>query len=205
MSVQTLYCNGVPCYVVTDSTFTLPSIKSSEPLTVLFNGSGTSSCVITPAQGETIDGLSSVTIYDGCAISCHPNETDWIYMTTNFSPIVPSILSVGAMGYSEQSGGSVTQTTSVTTAVTLNKITGKITMFAHDYSNNDIQTFTLNNSFIEEDDIIAVSMRSGSNKLNVQVDAVANGSCEISVGDIHNQSTGSISVVLNFAVIKGNS
>jgi hypothetical protein len=205
MPVQTLYCNGVPCYVVTDSTFTLPSIRNAEPLTILFNGNGSASCTITPAQGETIDGLSSITIYDGCAISCHPNISNWIYMTTNFAPIVPSILSVGAMGYSQQSGGSVTQLTSITTAVTLNKLTGKITLFAHDYSNNDIQTFTLNNSFIEEDDIITVSMRSGSTKLNVQVDAVADGSCEISVGDIHNQSTGSISVILNFAIIKGNS
>lgn len=205
MPVQTLYTNGVPCYVVTDSTFNLPPIHNSEPITILFNGSGTSTCTITPAQGETIDGLSSITIYDGCAISCHPNISNWIYMTTNFAPIVPSILSVGAMGYSQQSGGSVTQTTSVTTEVTLNKLTGKITMFPHDFSNNDIQSFQFNNSFIEENDIIVLNIRSGSTKLNSQIDEVNNGSCNISVADLSNQSTGTITVILNFAIIKGDS
>ena len=102
-------------------------------------------------------------------------------------------------------GGSVTQTTSVNSTVTLNKPCGKITMFAHDFGNNDVQSFQFNNSFIKEDDVIVTNIRSGSNKLNSQVDEVQNGNCNITIADLHNQATGVINVVINFAVIKGDS
>ena len=42
-------------------------------------------------------------------------------------------------------------------------------------------------------------------KLNSQIDEVENGSCNITIADLHNQSTGVITVVVNYAVIKGDS
>lgn len=193
MSKETLYTDGVPCVLLTDETsFILPSATNSEPILIRNTSEGV--CTISTYGSETINGDSTIKLRSEVCILFHPDGSNWKYYNHN----IPNVI-----GFSSGVGGTVTQGTSITTAVTLNKITGKITLFAHDYSNNDIQSFTFNNSFIEEDDIIAVSMRSGNTKLNVQVDAVANGSCEISVGDIHNQSTGSINVVLNFAVIKG--
>jgi len=193
MSKESIYVDGVPCVLLTsETTFTLPSATNSEPIMVRNTSEGV--CTVSTYGSETINGNSTVPLRSEVCILFHPDGSNWKYFSHN----IPNVI-----GFSDGVGGSVTQTTSVTTAVTLNKITGKITMFAHDYSNNDIQSFQFNNSFIEEDDIIAVSIRSGSNKLNAQVDEVNNGSCNISVGDIHNQSTGSISVVLNFAVIKG--
>tara|TARA_A100000171_G_C2054460_1_gene106804 strand:- start:51 stop:647 length:597 start_codon:yes stop_codon:yes gene_type:complete len=195
MSVRLSTSNGIFTYVIDgESTFTMPSAINGEP--IMLRNSSNTICTVSPLSGQTINGGSSLTLNHEVCCYLEPIDGNWEYIHHN----TPSLIGFPS---GKGVGGSVTQITSVTTAVTLNKMTGKITMFAHDYSNNDIQTFTLNNSLIEEDDIIAVSMRSGSNKLNVQVDAVADGSCEISVGDIHNQSTGSISVVLNFAVIKG--
>ena len=197
MSKQSIYSLGIKTILLTDETsYTLGACAASEPIMLRNLSSG--ECTVSPISGETINGDSSIVLRHEACCYLHPstNGTDWKYIHHNS----PSFIGLPS---GKGVGGSVTQLTSINTAVTLNKQTGKITLFAHDYSNNDIQSFTLNNSFIEENDIIAVSMRSGSTKLNVQVDAVSNGSCEISVGDIHNQSTGSINVILNFAVIKG--
>ena len=197
MSKQSIYSLGINTVLLTDETsYTLGACVTSEPIMLRNLSSG--ECTVSPISGETINGDSSIVLRHEACCYLHPspNGTDWKYIHHNSPSFIGFPSGKGV-------GGSVTQSTSITTDVTLNKQTGKITLFSHDYSNNDIQTFVFNNSFIEPDDIIAVSMRSGSSKLNVQVDAVNNGSCTISVGDIHNQSTGSISVVLNFAVIKG--
>lgn len=114
-------------------------------------------------------------------------------------------LTTDKIGFTVGSGGSVTQTGTINSAVTLNKPCGKITLVSHDFSNNDIQEFTLNNSYIELNDVVIISFRDGNAKLYTQVVITENGSCNITVGDAHNQSTGSMSVVINFAIIKGDS
>ena len=64
-------------------------------------------------------------------------------------------------------------------------------------------SFTLNNSVIAAADVVMICIGSGATAgaYNVQCDAVAAGSCRISVG---NMSAGPLgeAIVLNFAVIK---
>ncbi|MDB9879710.1 hypothetical protein OAC87_04015 [Pseudomonadales bacterium] len=109
----------------------------------------------------------------------------------------------GKFGYST-GGGTVTQTTNKTTAVTLNAKSGQITMNNASMSNNTTAGFTLTNSFVAATDVVIVNIASGATADGyiLTVDAVAAGSCRISVR--HN-SGGALSeaLVLNFVVIKG--
>jgi hypothetical protein len=109
----------------------------------------------------------------------------------------------GKFGYST-GGGTVTQTTNKTTAVTLNAKSGQITMNNASMSSNTTAGFTLTNSFVAATDVVIVNIASGATADGyiLTVDAVAAGSCRISVR--HN-SGGALSeaLVLNFVVIKG--
>ncbi len=100
-------------------------------------------------------------------------------------------------------GGTVTQATSKTTSVTLNKQYGQITMNGAALAAAAEVAFNLTNSFISSTDVVLVTIQSvgTAGAYFVTVGAVANGSCSITVGNV---SAGSLSqaIVLNFAVIK---
>lgn len=102
------------------------------------------------------------------------------------------------------SGGTIAQLTSKVTGVTLDKISGRITTFNDALAAATAASFTLTNSKIAVTDIIQTSIVSGATAgaYDVTVDAVAAGSCRIS---IYNRSVTPLSeaIVLNFAVIKG--
>lgn len=108
-------------------------------------------------------------------------------------------------GYATGTGGTVAQATSKSTAVTLNKLSGQITMNAEQLNRNTGVSFTLTNSFIAATDVVVVCIASGAtaDTYTATVDAIAAGSCSI---HLHNHSTGtdlSEAVVINFVVIKG--
>ena len=117
-------------------------------------------------------------------------------------PAGPSV-GTNAFGYAAGAGGSVTQLTSKSTGVTLNKLSGKITMHGAALAAAAEVAFTLTNSFIEATDVVVVNIQSvgTAGAYFVCVGAVSAGSCSITLG---NCSAGSLSqaVVLNFAVIK---
>jgi len=119
-------------------------------------------------------------------------------------------LSSGKMGYPAGTGGTVTQATSRTTGITLNKITGEIVLFAAGIAGHDADEFVLTNSTIEADDVIMLciknggSLAAGTRKYYVtQVNTVAAGSCTISVGNLDNGAITSESPILQFVVLKG--
>lgn len=110
-----------------------------------------------------------------------------------------------SIGYPTGTGGAVTQATSRTTGVTLNKICGQITLFGPTtISGHGSQEFTLTNSFISANDIVVVCIKSGitSAQYTVGVTAVNSGSCKISLQNVNNSVTPSDTPVLSFAVIK---
>jgi hypothetical protein len=108
-------------------------------------------------------------------------------------------------GYGAGSGGIVTQATSKATGVTLNKVSGQITMNGAALAAAAEVAFTLTNSAIAATDVVVVCIASGGTSASyaTSITAVAAGSCEITVG---NWSAGSLSeaLVLNFVVIKGS-
>jgi hypothetical protein len=107
-------------------------------------------------------------------------------------------------GYGAGAGGVVTQATNKSTGVTLNKVSGQITMNNAALAAAAEVAFTLTNSAIAATDVVVVCIASGGTSASyaTAITAVAAGSCEITVG---NWSAGSLSeaLVLNFVVIKG--
>ena len=114
-----------------------------------------------------------------------------------------NVLASTTLGYKTGSGGTVTQLTSKSTAVTLNKINGEIVMNAAGLADDATAAFTLTNSTIAATDVVIVNVASVGTvgAYQVTVGAVAAGSCSISVLNV---SGGSLSeaIKLNFAVIK---
>lgn len=115
---------------------------------------------------------------------------------------IASVLANGAggVGYATGAGGAVTQLTSRTTGVTINKPTGQITMFSAAGSAT-AATFTVTNSQVAATDTISLSQASGTNLYNFLVTAVANGSFNITFFTTGGAATDA--PVINFNVIKG--
>jgi predicted ThiF/HesA family dinucleotide-utilizing enzyme len=113
------------------------------------------------------------------------------------------LLSDEQIGYTTAAQGAVTQATNKTTAVTLNKPAGVITMNNASLATATNATFTLNNSFISANDTVILTIAGGQatpGSYNVFTNALAAGSISISLRNI---SGGSLSeaVVINFAII----
>jgi hypothetical protein len=112
------------------------------------------------------------------------------------------ILSDEQFGYTAAAQGTVTQATSKSTAVTLNKSAGQITMNNAALASVTNVTFTLNNSFISANDIVILNVSGGATAgaYNCWVSGLGAGTASITVRNI---SGGSLSeaVVVNFAII----
>ena len=109
----------------------------------------------------------------------------------------------GALGYGAGSGGAVTQLTSKTTSVTLNKPCGQVTMNAAALAGGAVARFLVSNSVVSAMDIVVVAIRfPGSGQYRCWVSQISNGSFDI---DVQNNTAGSLSdaVVVTFSVIKG--
>jgi hypothetical protein len=104
-----------------------------------------------------------------------------------------------ALGYGTGSGGAVTQGTSRTQGVTLNKTNGAITLFSAAGSAT-YQTFTVTNSTVAATDTIIANQKSGTDKYIILVTAVAAGSFNITFATTGGTTTEQ--PVFNFAVIK---
>jgi hypothetical protein len=107
------------------------------------------------------------------------------------------------LGYAPSAQGTVTQTTSKSTAVTLNKSAGRITMNNASLATATNATFTLNNSLISANDTVILTISGGqatAGSYNVFANALDTGTVSITLRNI---SGGSLSeaVVINFCVI----
>jgi hypothetical protein len=120
--------------------------------------------------------------------------------TLTFSGAVLSS-GTGGIGYATGAGGAVTQATSRTTGVTLNKPSGAITMFTAAGSATPA-SFTVTNSSVAATDTISLGIKSGAtNTYFYFVTAVAAGSFVITFWTTG--GTASDTPVINFNVIKG--
>lgn len=111
------------------------------------------------------------------------------------------LLSSGTFGYTAAAQGAVTQATSKSTAVTLNKSAGQITMNNASLGATTNVTFTLNNSLISTNDILILNVTSGTaGAYNCWVSGLSAGAATITVRNI-SASPLSEAVVINFALI----
>jgi hypothetical protein len=109
----------------------------------------------------------------------------------------------GGVGYTTGNGGTVSQPTSKSTGVTLNKLCGTITLNNAALAAATIVTFTVTNSTVAATDVIVVQHDSGgtTGAYTIAANTSASGSFKISV---RNNTAGSLgeAIVIRFAVIK---
>ena len=113
------------------------------------------------------------------------------------------LLSDEQIGYTAAAQGTVTQATDKSTAVTLNKPAGRITMNNASLTTATNATFTLNNSFISANDTVILTISGGqatAGSYNVFANGLAAGSVSISLRNISG-GTLSEAVVINFAIL----
>ena len=106
------------------------------------------------------------------------------------------------IGYGPGAGGTVTQATSKSTAVTLNKPCGKITTHNASLANGAAVSFTVNNSLVGPNDTVIATAGAAFVAYLVTAKTGNTGSFEIVLRNL----TGSAhaeAVVINFAIIKG--
>ena len=104
------------------------------------------------------------------------------------------------IGYTTGAGGTVTQGTSRTTGVTLNTLSGAITLVSA-AGTASAQSFTVTNSAVAATDTVLVNQKSGTDLNEIFVTAVAAGSFKITFFTTGGTTTEQ--PVFTFTVIKG--
>lgn len=133
--------------------------------------------------------------------SSYTNFLTWD--TSNNATFTGAVLSTNAtagIGYTTGAGGTVTQATSRTTGVTINKVTGAITLVSAAGS-TAWQSFWVTNSAVGSNDVVVVNQKSGTDKYRIHVTAVGAGSFEVTYATTGGTTTEQ--PVFAFTVIKG--
>lgn len=117
------------------------------------------------------------------------------------------VTNAGSLGYGVGSGAGVTQGTSKSTSVALNKPSGQITMNAAALASNDSVNFTLNNTFISATDTLSVNQSTSGGTANAYIIRCLTCGAGTATLRVSNITAGPLSeaVVLNFAVLKASS
>ena len=172
----------------------------------ILTGSGAGTAAISIDSSQNVTAAANLTVTGTSTFTGNATASGTLSVTGNTSvtgnlSVTGNALAVaGAIGYGTGAGGSVTQLTSRTTGVTLNKPTGAITMFTAAGSAT-AATFTVTNSYVAATDTMSVNQKSGTNLYNFIVTAVAAGSFNITF--YTTGGTASDAPVINFNVIKG--
>lgn len=192
----------------------MPAIRINRTAPFPARVSGSGAVTVTKTNGVWTVGLDYTAVgaispipaqYTGTYLLAY-NTTTSVWQKVSIADIAAlQLLSVSpsaGIGYGTGAGGAVVQATSKATGVTLNKVTGQITLNAAALAAAAVVSFTLTNSSIALGDILVMNHISGGTAgvylLNAQCAA---GSASINV---RNTSAGSLSeaIVIDFAVIK---
>lgn len=113
-----------------------------------------------------------------------------------------TLLSNNQFGYTAAAQGTVTQATSKSTAVTLNKSAGQITMNTASLAANTAVSFTLNNNLLSANDIIITNISAGGTAAayTTYVSSMTTGSAVITLRNM-TASPLAEAVVVNFALV----
>jgi hypothetical protein len=114
------------------------------------------------------------------------------------------LLADSQLGYTSAAQGTVTQLTSKSTGVTLNKSAGRITMAADALAGGSAASFTLTNSFISANDVLVLCVSAGSVAdplaYTVYTSSLGAGSAVVTLRNLSATSR-SEAVVVNFAIL----
>lgn len=155
--------------------------------------------------GTNLSGGYSIGTQASADLRIYTNNTlrtTWAAATGDISTTGRVVSTGGGIGYATGAGGTITQITSRATGVTLNKLSGTITMFSSAVAINGVSTFTFTNSFISATDFVLVQHISATNGGAWGISVVAGaGSCTIT---LRNNTTASITEAtpLRFLILK---
>ena len=195
--MSTVAISALPVGTIINAADVLPYVQSGTTKQITKTLLFTSPTMVTPILGTVTSGNISACTSTGMVLT-----TPVIGAATGTSlTATGTIVSTGTagVGYATGAGGTITQATSRTTGVTLNKTTGAITLFSAAGSAT-AATFTVTNSTVAATDVIILNQKSGTDLYDLMVTAVAAGSFNITF-----RTTGGTTTetpVFNFAVIK---
>lgn len=173
-------------------------------------GSGVATFLATPSSANLAAAVTGETGSGALVFATSPTlVTPNIGAATGQSLAVTGALtsSGGNIGYLAGAGGTVTQITSQTTAVTLNTLSGMVQMISGVSINYEtVAVFQVNNSRVAQSDVVIVSIRGGTNSGNTQANVVEVGSGYFKIAVANNNGSGAAetgsAIQINFAVFK---
>jgi len=136
----------------------------------------------------------------GVQSSANVNITPTQVKTYITSGSIQSTSPSAGVGYATGAGSAVTQSSSRTSSVTINAVTGAITLVSASGSATPA-TFTVTNSAVAATDTVIVNQQSGTDLYEIFVTHVTGGSFKIT--SFTTGGTTSEQPVFNFAIIKG--
>jgi len=151
-------------------------------------------------SGTGLSGGMSLGALANAPVRLYSNNANWFTLLANGNFVG---VSTGALGYGTGAGGTVTQATSKATGVTLNKLSGEITLNNAVLNAGTIVSFTLTNSTLTATDVLVLNHVTtgtlGAYTLNAKCNA---GTATISV---RNNTAGNLTeaIVIRFVTIKG--
>jgi len=147
--------------------------------------------------GNVLGGANvNATLHTGTTVSVTGNITGGNVLSPG---MIKSSSSTAGIGYATGAGTTVTQTVSRTQGVTIDRVTGQITLVSA-AGTSAYTTFIVTNSTVQSGDVIILSQKGGTDKYNAFVTNVTNGTFSITFNDV--SSTTTEQPVFNFAVIK---
>jgi hypothetical protein len=185
--------------------------------TAVLAGNGSAAITVTPGNNQVITGNNStktVTI----AVNDNPtfgnvsatgnitaaNFIGNIISATNISN-VGNLFVQGNIQYNlnTEDGGNVTQLTNKATPVTCNGRTGRITTSSAALAGGGSVTFTVNNTFVQQFDLIILNVKDPvrADTYHAQINGVGTNSFNIMLRNVDNNSR-SDAIILSFAVIQ---
>ena len=168
------------------------------PVQAEFNSAGVCVGLVGPGGAYFSPPLTNDTI-TGATI-----DNSVIGGTTPAAVTGTTVYSTSEIGYGTAAQGTVTQATSKSTGVTLNKSSGQITMNNASLASGATVLFTLTNSTLSAKDVLIVNVGSGGTS-GAYWPYVANVAAGSAVIGVYNNTAGALAeaIVINYAIIHG--
>jgi len=195
--MTTVAISALPVATVINAADIVPFVQAGTTKSISKTLLFTSPTMVTPVLGTVTSGNISA-----CTSTSMVMVTPVLGAATGTSlAVTGAVTSSGTagVGYATGAGGAVTQITSRTTGVTLNKTTGSITLVSAAGSPT-LASFTVTNSTVAATDVIIINQKSGTDLYEIAITAVAAGSFRVSFFSLVGTTTEQ--PVFNFAVIK---